>query len=87
MIRDTARGDVRHVRPVRFWGRRRGVQNGTVLVRLWRHYLDMRKKTVKKDSNKAILARVKKELAAPRRALSVREDEAHFAAAKRSARK
>ncbi|MGA8011381.1 MAG: hypothetical protein WB949_03040 [Candidatus Acidiferrales bacterium] len=47
----------------------------------------MRKKTVKKDSNKATLARIKKELAAPRRALSVREDEAHFAAAKRSARK
>jgi hypothetical protein len=47
----------------------------------------MRKKTVKRDSNKTTLARIKKELAAPRRALSVREDEAHFAAAKLSARK
>jgi predicted deacylase len=63
------------------------VHYGTVIAPIREHHPGMRKRTVTKARNGKLLARVKKEMAAPRMTRSARDEVAILAAAKRTRRK
>ncbi len=63
------------------------VHNGTACARIRGHHPHMRKRTDKRPANKTVLASVKREMAAPRMAMSARDQVAVLAAANKSHRK